>query len=488
MTDRAADPPQLSAAVAKDILWSKRAGRVVIAAAGLASTSWAYRNMVVTAIDGGADPIFAWVAAGFLELGLLGSAFMARAAILSDKDARFWMTLMWVLSGASGAFSGSHELGNPSWWMPLLAAGLPVAAAALWHGLIVGEHKMNAGPDVAEQLREKLTLRYDIAQDALRDALRASRGHAEQGHALRAWWYHLPVARLRRAEHRARVKAFHAHRNIEHFDERLAAHLEADERADAYRARRFALGFLPSTEPSTAHLDAHLTVRLDDVQTEPENPAQRLTEGAPAHELETVRQIERGSGLGQDQPDAVAHPAADRDAARAVAQDPAPTDAARPAAHEAVAAPLRDVEQPSTARAVAYDRAAAQPIAQPRTAQPEQAAQPEGEVAAARPRSEARVRTTRPLGKTTQDLTDDDMFTILQMRNQTPAASWPEIGKEVGCSKDVARRAFLNMQKSAPATPALGTPTTAEQATMDELDFPTAYVAAAPGTTQRNDY
>jgi hypothetical protein len=44
------------------------------------------------------------------------------------------------------------------------------------------------------------------------------------------------------------------------------------------------------------------------------------------------------------------------------------------------------------------------------------------------------------------------------------------------------------MRQSAPATPALGTPTTGEQATIDELDFPTAYVAAAPGTTQRNDY
>uniref|UniRef100_UPI003F4989A9 hypothetical protein n=1 Tax=Promicromonospora sp. CA-289581 TaxID=3240013 RepID=UPI003F4989A9 len=498
MTDRAADPPRLSAAVAKDIQWSTRAGRIVIAAAGLASTSWAYRNMVVTAIDGGAEPIFAWVAAGFLELGLLGSAFMARAAILSDKDSRFWMTLMWVLSGASGAFSGSHELGNPSWWMPALAAGLPLAAAALWHGLIVGEHRMNAGPDIAEQLREKLTLRYDIAQDALRDALRASRGHRAEGHALRAWWYQLPVSRLRRAEHRARVKAFHAHRNIEHFDERLAAHLEADERADAYRARRFALGFLPSTEPSTAHLDARLTVRLDEVGPELDSAAQGLTDGATARELETVRQIERGSAADPAQAADVDHDAqhaveqqdqpAERDAARAVAQNPVPAPAARPVEDLRDASPLRAVAQPSTARAVTDDRAAAQPIAQPRPARVEQPEQGAREVAAARSRSEDRPRTTRPLGKTIHDLTDDDMFTILQMRNQTPPASWPAIGKEVGCSKDVAARAFKNMQEGAPATPALGTPTTAEQATMDELDFPTAYVAAAPGTTQRNDY
>lgn len=265
MTDTAAPPAALSTKVADDIRRSALAGRLVIAVAGLASTSWAYRNMVATAMEGGADPIFAWVAAGFLELGLLGSAFMARAAILANKSARFWTTLMWVLSSESGAFSMSHELGNPAWWMPALTAGLPIAAAALWHGLLIGEHRMNAGPDVAERAREQLTLRYTRAQDALRDTVRDAAAHRAQGHRVREWWCARQVRKLERAEVRAYERGVAAHRNREEFDERVLAWLEADERNDTYRARRFLIGVLPPTEPAhtahgpqaSAHSDAH---------------------------------------------------------------------------------------------------------------------------------------------------------------------------------------------------------------------------------------
>jgi len=144
------------------------------AAAAVMPTLLSAQGMISVGIDVlGLAPAVAVALAVFLELALVSSALLARAAVLRGRSARADLLATWVFSGVSGLFSATHELVGPAdqaglrdWQLDArsaLAAGVrvaaPLVAAWLWHRILTGDrHDHDTTPTRREAKRHRLML------------------------------------------------------------------------------------------------------------------------------------------------------------------------------------------------------------------------------------------------------------------------------------------------------------------------------------------
>lgn len=122
--------------------------------------------------------------AGFLELGLIASAMLARASALAGRPAGADAWATWALSALSGVLSATHELVGPvntmgerSWQHDpgdLLAAGVrlaaPLVAAWLWERCLVSARRQTSTRSLSEVLRDRRMLAVARAALAVRRA------------------------------------------------------------------------------------------------------------------------------------------------------------------------------------------------------------------------------------------------------------------------------------------------------------------------------
>jgi hypothetical protein len=142
---------------------------------------------------------FAVVLAGFLELALISSALLARAAAMDGRPTAADAAAVWVFSAVSGVFSATHELIGQGGWQfgptNLLAAGVriaaPLVAAWLWERVLVSARLDAAARTATEVRRDRRLLSFARAAQRL-ERLEAS-GSAS-------------VAQVRRALGRADAK------------------------------------------------------------------------------------------------------------------------------------------------------------------------------------------------------------------------------------------------------------------------------------------
>lgn len=130
----------------------RRPGLAFAAAVAVLATAAAYVAMVGFATDTvGMSAGTAYAFAGVLELSLVTVALMAREAAQDDRPNGTLLTLTWVLSGASGSFSGWHELAQGHG--PVAAVfrvTVPLLAALMWHLALVGDRHIASGRTFAE--------------------------------------------------------------------------------------------------------------------------------------------------------------------------------------------------------------------------------------------------------------------------------------------------------------------------------------------------
>lgn len=154
---------------------AKRARRqaTVVAAGGAAvPTVLAAQGMTALAIDLLGFPVPVAVAlASFLELALVSSALLARAAALAGRPGGADAMAVWVVSGTSGFLAGLHELvmtgldGSSTWTADprsLLAAAVrliaPLVAAWLWERVLRAARAEQAERTLAEVRRDRRLL------------------------------------------------------------------------------------------------------------------------------------------------------------------------------------------------------------------------------------------------------------------------------------------------------------------------------------------
>jgi hypothetical protein len=124
----------------------------------------------------------AWAFGGFLEVCLVAAGYQARERILAGADAGVLLTLTWVFSGTSAALSASHEIvqrtadgmlvldlnsGAPI--TMIVRAAAPLAAAVMWHLLLVGEKHMTSGKSPRHRRYTRLMHTYMLAREQWRD-------------------------------------------------------------------------------------------------------------------------------------------------------------------------------------------------------------------------------------------------------------------------------------------------------------------------------
>src|SRR5664279_5281410 len=84
------------------------------AATAVVPTALAAQGMVMVGRDALGLPLaFAMALAAFLELALISSALLARAAAMAGRPAGADAAAVWVFSAVSGLFSAAHELIGP---------------------------------------------------------------------------------------------------------------------------------------------------------------------------------------------------------------------------------------------------------------------------------------------------------------------------------------------------------------------------------------
>jgi hypothetical protein len=118
---------------------------------------------------------FAVVLAGFLELALISSALLARAAAMDGRPSGADSGAVWVFSAVSGAFSATHELIGSSGWQfgptNLLAASVriaaPLVAAWLWERVLVSARLDAAARTATEIRRDRRLLAFARAVQRL---------------------------------------------------------------------------------------------------------------------------------------------------------------------------------------------------------------------------------------------------------------------------------------------------------------------------------
>ena len=147
---------------------------ILTAVAALMPTLLSAQGMISVGVDVlGLAVAVALCLAVFLELALVSSALLARAAVFRGRSARADLVSTWVFSVISGMFSAAHELLGPAgeaglrdWQIDAraaLAAGVrvaaPLVAAWLWHRILTGDrHDRDTAPTRREAKRHRLML------------------------------------------------------------------------------------------------------------------------------------------------------------------------------------------------------------------------------------------------------------------------------------------------------------------------------------------
>ncbi|MFS0703250.1 hypothetical protein AB6N23_01885 [Cellulomonas sp. 179-A 9B4 NHS] len=158
---------------------ARRQATAVAAVGALVPTILAAQGMTALAVDVlGFAPLAAVALAGFLELALLSSALLARAAALTGRPGGADAVAVWVVSATSGVLAGVHELvvttpdGSSRWSTDpgsLLAAAVravaPLVAAWLWDRVLQAARAEHAERTLVEVRRDRRLL--DVARRAL---------------------------------------------------------------------------------------------------------------------------------------------------------------------------------------------------------------------------------------------------------------------------------------------------------------------------------
>jgi hypothetical protein len=184
------------------------------AATAVVPTALAAQGMVMVGRDAlGLNLVFAFALAAFLELALISSALLARAAAMAGRPAGADGAAVWVFSTVSGLFSAAHELighpdpatGQRGWQhdsLSLLAAGVrlaaPLVAAWLWERVLVSARRQAAARTAAQIRADRRLLAFARAAQTLRRLLNSQTATEHQIQRARRRFDHRHVALLRR--------------------------------------------------------------------------------------------------------------------------------------------------------------------------------------------------------------------------------------------------------------------------------------------------
>jgi hypothetical protein len=166
------------------------------AATAVVPTALAAQGMVMVGHDALGLPLaFAVALAAFLELALVSSALLARAAAIAGRPAGADAAAVWVFSVVSGLFSAAHELVGPpdpatgqrGWQhdsLSLLAAGVrvaaPLVAAWLWERVLVSARRQAAARSAAQIRADRRLLAFARAAQTLRRQLKSQTASERQ--------------------------------------------------------------------------------------------------------------------------------------------------------------------------------------------------------------------------------------------------------------------------------------------------------------------
>ncbi|MGW6132354.1 hypothetical protein ACWFNE_20200 [Cellulomonas sp. NPDC055163] len=192
---------------------ARRQATVVAAVGAAVPTVLAAQGMASLAVDVLGFNLLAAVAlASFLELALVSSALLARAAALAGRPGGADAVAVWVVSATSGVLAGVHELvattpGGSSTWntdpAAFLAAAVravaPLVAAWLWERVLQAARAEHAQRTLTEVRRDRRLLEVARAALAVRrlDAATGSRWAARQARRARRRLDRAHVAALR---------------------------------------------------------------------------------------------------------------------------------------------------------------------------------------------------------------------------------------------------------------------------------------------------
>lgn len=190
---------------------ARRQATVVAAVGAVVPTILAAQGMTSLAVDVLGFPIVAAVAlAGFLELALVSSALLARAAALAGRPGGADAVAVWVVSATSGLLAGVHELvattpdGSSTWSVgpgSVLAGAVravaPLVAAWLWERVLQAARAEQAERTLAEVRRDRRLLNVARAALLVRRLDAAGRSTSRRGRRARRRLDRAHVAALR---------------------------------------------------------------------------------------------------------------------------------------------------------------------------------------------------------------------------------------------------------------------------------------------------
>jgi hypothetical protein len=184
------------------------------AATAVVPTALAAQGMVMVGHDAlGLNLAFALALAAFLELALVSSALLARAAAMAGRPAGADAAAVWIFSAVSGLFSAAHELVGPpdpatgqrGWQhdsLRLLAAGVrvaaPLVAAWLWERVLVSARRQAAARSAAQIRADRRLLAFARSAQTLRRLLKSQTASERQIRRARRRFDRHHVALLRR--------------------------------------------------------------------------------------------------------------------------------------------------------------------------------------------------------------------------------------------------------------------------------------------------
>lgn len=177
---------------------ARRQATTVAAVAAIVPTILAAQGMTYLAIDLLGFPVLAAIAlASFLELALVSSALLARAAALAGRPGGADATAVWVVSATSGLLAAMHELvvttgGSSEWHIDpgsVLAAAVravaPLVAAWLWERVLQAARAEQADRTLAEVRRDRRLLAVARAALLVRRLEGAGRAASRRGRRAR---------------------------------------------------------------------------------------------------------------------------------------------------------------------------------------------------------------------------------------------------------------------------------------------------------------
>ncbi|WP_435735256.1 hypothetical protein V5D56_00085 (plasmid) [Cellulosimicrobium sp. PMB13] len=192
---------------------ARRQATVVAAVGAVVPTILAAQGMASLAVDLLGFHIVAAVAlASFLEVALVASALLARAAALAGRPGGADAVAVWVVSATSGLLAGVHELMNTApdgttTWSADPGSGLaaavrffaPLVAAWLWERVLQAARAEQAERTLAEVRRDRRFLAVARAALVVRRLDEAGRGSSRRARRAARRMDRAHVAALRAA-------------------------------------------------------------------------------------------------------------------------------------------------------------------------------------------------------------------------------------------------------------------------------------------------